>query len=127
MMSKSLFTFLSIWSNKKKMKRRKKQRFYSQGRQRRKSSIEKVIKELEDFKIEIQRRFTKSRFNHRYVFPRKKYSSITKSKSAKKSNQKKPWKAKSQLNFSKSYQYLSNKDVKGHKRGEQRVGKVHIN
>ena len=72
------------------MKRRKKQRFYSQGRQRRKSSIEKVIKELEDFKIEIQRRFIKSRFNHRYVFPRKKYSSITKSKSAKKSNQKKP-------------------------------------
>ena len=45
-------------------------RFYSVERQRRRSSIEKVINELEDFKIEIVRRFARSKFNHTYVFPR---------------------------------------------------------
>ena len=53
------------------MKRREKQRFYSQGRQRRKNSIEKVLKELEYFKIEIQHRFMKSKLSHKYTFPRK--------------------------------------------------------
>lgn len=55
-------------------------RFYSQGRPRRRQSIEKVINELEDFKIEIQRRFKKSKFNHTYVFPRNDKISISRSR-----------------------------------------------
>lgn len=61
----------SIWQVGKYIKKRKRQRFYSQGRERRKSSVERVITELEDFKIEISRRFAKSIFNHTYKFPRK--------------------------------------------------------
>lgn len=32
----------------------------------------RIIGELEEFKIEIQERFSRSKFNHNYVFPRKK-------------------------------------------------------
>ena len=61
----------SIWHVGKYIKKRKRQRFYSQGRERRKSSVERVIAELEDFKIEISKRFARSIFNHTYKFPRK--------------------------------------------------------
>ena len=37
---------------------------------RRKSSVDRINLELEDFKEEIARRFKRSKFNHTYVFPR---------------------------------------------------------
>lgn len=37
----------------------------------RRSSIDRIILELEEFKVEIERRFAKSKFNHTFVFPRK--------------------------------------------------------
>lgn len=37
---------------------------------RRKSSIDRINLELEDFKEEIARRFKRSKFNHTYTFPR---------------------------------------------------------
>lgn len=44
-------------------------RFYSQERQRRRSSIKRVVKELENFKIEVQRRYANSTLNKLYKFP----------------------------------------------------------
>lgn len=45
---------------------------YKSLENRRRSSVARIIGELEEFKIEIQERFSRSKFNHNYVFPRKK-------------------------------------------------------
>lgn len=85
------------------------QRFYSCGRERRKSSIDKVLQELEDFKIEIQRRFAKSKFSQTYKFPRVE----TKHKRAKGGacvKNLKNTKSHNQLPLYKTYQSLTNKD-----------------
>ena len=37
---------------------------------RRRSSVSRIIGELEEFKVEIEQRFAKSRFNHTFKFPR---------------------------------------------------------
>ncbi|CAI2377811.1 unnamed protein product [Moneuplotes crassus] len=64
----------SIWAYGIDIPKRKKQRFFSQGRVRRKKSILRVIRELENFKKEVQKRYKLSTINHGYVFPRKQKS-----------------------------------------------------
>lgn len=62
---------LPQFGNKRhKIKLSKKLRYRSYENRRR-SSVDRIIGELEEFKVEIQNRFQKSKFNHTYVYPRK--------------------------------------------------------
>lgn len=48
---------------------RNKLRYKSQD-SRRRSSVDRIQQELDEFKVEIEQRFAKSKFNQNYTFPR---------------------------------------------------------
>ncbi|CAI2373875.1 unnamed protein product [Moneuplotes crassus] len=56
---------------------------YRSCESRRRSSIDRIMIELEDFKEEIKVRFKKSGFNHTYAFPRKSSEEMSKPKKEK--------------------------------------------